>query len=337
MFTPRKSNGSDEDNPHVETTSEELAPFRSSPFRNASDRVTSMSTALNQARDWIATKGHLIDEQDDHYDHLSEGHSIPDDEVDREFDQEGYFTDGEGEEDNPHAEDAANGDDVEHLMSAACKKVSQDTELGSIIPVYGDTSPGKTKNITQSSNSVTIRQRPPRPKRVTTKMEDHDGSADLHEPLPKRERQKVRTKANFTYLNDMKRNAKVTTNGRGRGSARKSTRPLKKHTSPQATGTLPPRIRNGILHATKNQTSSDKRSRKNSKRNEPNSSSDVTSSSSEEADKANSRSSTQSSKRSDGNRANQRKTSMQDKCFSPYPAGKKKIGLQKKALFHIRI
>ena len=101
-----------------------------------------MSTALNQARDWIATKGHLIDEQDDQYDHLSEGHSIPDDEVERESDQEGYFTDGEGEEDNPYAEDAANGDDVEHLMLAACKKVSQDTELGSIGPVYGDTSPG---------------------------------------------------------------------------------------------------------------------------------------------------------------------------------------------------
>ena len=332
MFTPRKSNGSDEDNPLVETSTEGLAPFRSSPFRHASERVTSMSTALNQARDWIATKGHLIDERDDQYDHPSEGHSIPDDEVDREPDQEGYFTDGEGEEDDPYAEDAANGDEVEHLMLAACEKVSQDTERGSIGPVYGDTSPGKTKTIPQSFNNVTTRQRPPRPKRVTTKMEDRDGSADLHEPLPKREREKVRTEANFTYLNDMKRNAKVTASGRGRGSARKSTRPLKKHMSPSATGTLPPRIRNGILHAPKNRTSRDKRSQKNSKRSEPNSSSDVTSSSSEEADKANSRSSTQSSKRSDGNRANKRNTSMQDKCFSRYPAGKKKIDLQKKAL-----
>ena len=160
-------------------------------------------------------------------------------------------------------------------------------------------------------------------------MEDHDGEEEeenLFEPLPRRERQKPRI--NFAY--DMKHDAKVKANGRG--SARSFRRPLEPHTSPLATETRPPRIKNGILHANKTKTSRDKRSRKKNKRGEPASSSDVTDSSSEEAYKASSRSSTRSSKRSDGNRANRRNTSLQDKCFSHYPADKRKIDLHKKAL-----
>ena len=88
MFTPKKSSGSDEDNSDVVNATEGLTPFRSSPLRRASERVTSMGTALNQVREWIATKGHPIGEP-----------------VDR--DQDGYLTDGE--EDEP-AEGEAEGE-----------------------------------------------------------------------------------------------------------------------------------------------------------------------------------------------------------------------------------
>ena len=177
-------------NSNVVNATEGLTPFRSSPLRRASEQVTSMGSVLNQAREWIATKGHPIDEP-----------------VDR--DQDGYFTDGE--EDEPAEGEPVPHDEVEHLMLAACEQFSQDTELGPISFVCRDTSLSKTKTINHTSNNVTTRQRPPRPKRVI-KMEDHDGEEeeeDLFEPLPRRERRKPRIKANFTYLNDMKHIAKV--------------------------------------------------------------------------------------------------------------------------------
>ena len=93
MFTPKKSNGPDEDNPDLVNAAEGLTPFRSSPLRRASGRVTSMGSALNQAREWIATKGHPVDEP-----------------VDR--DQDGYLTDGE--EDEPAEGGPTESDDVEH-------------------------------------------------------------------------------------------------------------------------------------------------------------------------------------------------------------------------------
>ena len=317
LFTPRKSNGSDEDNSDVANTAEGLASFRSSPLRNASERVASMGTALNQARDWIATNRLPNDEQVDQ-------------------DHDGYLTDGENADAEPVSHDV-----VEHLMLEACEQISQHTESGKISLVSGDSGPSKTKFIT--SINVTERRRPPRSKRVN-KTEDNDGEEeeglfkplssddeeekDLFTPLPRRGRPKPRIKV--TYQNDMKHDAKVKANGKG--STRSLRRPLNSHENSKATGYLPPRIRNGILHANKTKTSRDKRSRMKNKRGEPTSSSDVTNSSSEESNKASTRSSTHSSKNSDGKKANRRDTSLHDKCFSRYPADKRKIDLHKKAL-----
>ena len=82
MFTPRRSNGSDEDSSDAANTAEGLASFEASPLRNASERVASLGTVLNQAHDWIATNRHHNDEP-----------------VDQEDD--GYFTDGEDEDGDP--------------------------------------------------------------------------------------------------------------------------------------------------------------------------------------------------------------------------------------------
>ncbi len=315
MFTPRRSNGSDEDSSDAANTAEGLASFEASPLRNASERVASLGTVLNQAHDWIATNRHHNDEPVDQEDH------------------DGYFTDGEDEDGDPVPHD-----EVELLMLEACEQISQHTESGKISPVSEDSGPSKAKFIT--STNVTERRRPPlRSKRL--KKEDNDGKEDLHKPLPRREHRKRRTKAwisdldipdrvraDFTCFNDVKQDAKETAHGRG--SARSLRRSHNSHENSRPTETRPPRIKNGILHANKTKTSRDKRSRMKNKRAEPTSSSDVTSSS-EESYKA-TRSSTQSSKPSDGKKANWRDTSLQDKCFSRYPAVKRKIDLHKKAL-----
>ena len=95
-------------NSNVVNATEGLTPFRSSPLRRASEQVTSMGTVLNQAREWIATKGHPVDEP-----------------VDR--DQDYYFTDGE--EDEPAEGEPAESDEVEHLILAACEQFNHDPEL----------------------------------------------------------------------------------------------------------------------------------------------------------------------------------------------------------------
>ena len=163
MFTPRKNNGSDEDESDVANTAEGLASYRSSPLRNASDRVTSLGSVLNQARDWIATNRPSNDEQiDQDHDEYEQ--------VDRDHD--GYFTDGEDADADPfslpHGEDAdaepVPHDVVEHLMLEACDQISQQTESGKISLVSGESGPSKTKFIT--SINVTERRRPPRSKRV---------------------------------------------------------------------------------------------------------------------------------------------------------------------------
>ena len=224
MFTPRRSNGSDEDSSDAANTAEGLASFEASPLRNASERVASLGTVLNQAHDWIATNRHHNDEP-----------------VDQEDD--GYFTDGEDEDGDPVPHD-----EVELLMLEACEQISQHTESGKISPVSEDSGPSKAKFIT--SKNVTERRRPPlRSKRL--KKEDNDGKEDLHKPLPRREHRKRRTKAwisdldipdrvraDFTCFNDVKQDAKETAHGRG--SARSLRRSHNSHENSRPTETRPP-------------------------------------------------------------------------------------------------
>ena len=182
-----------------------------------------MNLALNQAHDWIATKGHPIDDQDDHF-------------TDREEEEPAEEEPTENEPAEESAEDPI-GDEVEHLMEEAFEQFSQNSELDPITCVSGDTKPGKTNFIAPSN--VTTRKRPSCPKRAVTKKGDQDGNEDPYLPLPKRERVKRRT------------HTKVKADSHG--SATNFTHSLKSQTSQMATRTRrPPQIRNGIILKTTN-------------------------------------------------------------------------------------